>query len=230
MLAGPLDDGTVWVVTIKLDAVPRFDDVLESGEWDRANRFARPSLRRRFVSAHGATRRLLGRMLNRPPASIRYELGCHGKPRLANPPIDLRFNLSHSGERALLALAVGREVGIDIEELRPIDVLALAEDVFSASERAALASVPPECRLDAFYAGWTRKESFIKARGEGLSFPLQAFDVSLEPREGQLLLACRHSRRDLEQWTIVSIPAESGYAAALTVEGAGFRTRQLEMW
>jgi 4'-phosphopantetheinyl transferase len=137
---------------------------------------------------------------------------------VVDAPRDLRFNLSHSGDRALLAVAIGREVGVDVEAQAPVDALALAAHAFSANERAALAATPAEDRLAAFYRGWTRKESFVKALGCGLSFPLREFDVSLEASGEPLLRACRRDAGVIGRWSILPIPADPGYCAALTVE------------
>jgi len=146
----------------------------------------------------------------------------HGKPQLAGVSRGVRFSLSHSGECALLAISVGREVGVDVEEHRPVDFLSLARSAFSPHERAALEELPMNEHADAFYRCWTRKESFIKARGDGLSFPLDGFDVSLDADAAQLLIACPASPEDVSRWTIRNLPANPGYSAAITVEaGSG---------
>ena len=131
----------------------------------------------------------------------------------------MRFNLSHSGEYALLAVATGREVGIDIEKTVVCDYLDVATEVFSPYECAALKETPYDQRLDAFYRCWTRKESFVKAHGEGLSFPMNGFDVSLERYAPRLLLACDYAPREMARWTIMPVPSVVGYSASLTVEG-----------
>jgi 4'-phosphopantetheinyl transferase len=213
---------TVLVSVIRLDE-PALPDILDEDERRRASRFVFDRDRRRFVAAHVATRAILGRYLNADPSSLRYAIGERGKPRLVEPPVDLRFNLSHAGERALLAVAVGREIGVDIEEVRVVsDLLRLAEDVFSAGEQERLRAASPAHLHDVFFRLWTRKESFIKARGEGLHFPLKGFDVSEVAEAPQLLLSCGAEPSDMDRWTIVALPCEPGYLAALTVEGRGF--------
>lgn len=213
---------TVFVSVIRLDE-PALSDILDEDERRRASRFVFDRDRRRFVAAHAATRVILGRYLNAAPSSLRYVVGERGKPRLVGPPVDVRFNLSHAGERALLAVALGREIGVDIEELRVVsDLMRLAESVFSPGEHARLRAAPPSDRHAVFFRLWTRKESFIKARGDGLYFPLKGFDVSDAADAPQLLLACEAEPSATQRWTIVALPCEPGYLAALTVEGRGF--------
>ena len=116
--------------------------------------------------------------------------------------LDVQFNLSHAGERALLAVAIGRELGVDIEEERCVDVLGIARRYFSPSEYLALVSLPEERRVGAFYRCWTRKESFLKARGEGLAFPLSGFEVSLAQQRLFLGWAqgwCENARPEAER-------------------------------
>jgi 4'-phosphopantetheinyl transferase len=217
-----LRSDAVLVVRIRLDEPPLGVE-LDEEERARAARFVFERDRRRFVASHTATRAVLGRALTVDPASLRFLIGERGKPRLLDPPIDLRFNLAHSGERALLAVALGREVGVDIEQTRVIDdLLGLAAAVFSPNEQEQLRQTPAGERHDLFFRIWTRKESFIKARGDGISFPLAGFDVSAAPDASQLLLACNASPEDMRRWTMRALQSEVGYTAALTVEGREF--------
>ncbi|MGH9350289.1 MAG: 4'-phosphopantetheinyl transferase family protein [Vicinamibacterales bacterium] len=215
--------GDVHVIRILLDG-PADASVLNDDERGRAGRFHFDRDRRRFVAAHGWLRVTLGRCLDRRPESLRFVTGPYGKPRLVDPPVDLRFNLSHGGERALLAVTLGREVGVDVEEERPIEELDLAGRFFSAAEAACLRALPEADRRAAFFRCWTRKESFIKAVGEGLTFPLDAFEVSLGREDApQLLRACQARGQALEHWRIVPLPIDDGYAAALAAEAGDWR-------
>jgi 4'-phosphopantetheinyl transferase len=199
--------------------------LLDPAERARAGRFRDDRHRRAFVAAHAATRIALGRCCGAPPAALRFAYGTHGKPQLIGWP-EIRFNLAHTGDRAMLAIAAGREVGIDIERERPIDVLDIARRFFSSLEQSALAATPANQRLAAFFRCWTRKESFIKAGGDGLSRSLSAFDMSLDEHGASVLLACRDVPDDALRWTTIPIRVDAGYAAALTVEGP--RPRLLE--
>jgi 4'-phosphopantetheinyl transferase len=196
--------------------------MLHDEERHRMARLVRELDRRRFMVAHALTRLVLGRCLRVSPASLRFDIGPHGKPRLIGARLDLRFNLSHAGERALLAVAIGREVGVDIEQERSVDVLGIARRYFSTSEYVALISLPEEHRVGAFCRCWTRKESFLKARGEGLAFPLSAFEVSLAETASQLLVACASAPTELDRWTMLSVAVDPGYAGAITAEGRGW--------
>lgn len=214
--------GTVFVSVIRLDE-PTSRDLLDDDERRRAGRFMFDKDRRRFVAAHTAMRVTLGRYLQTEPAALRFANAEGGKPRLIGAPIDLRFNLSHAGERALLAVAIGSEVGVDIEAHRVIsDPLNIAKRFFSAAEQKRLREASPSDVDDVFLRIWTRKESFIKARGDGLRFPLAGFAVSTAAEGPQLLVSCDAEPSDLDRWTIVALPTEPGYCAALTVEGRDF--------
>jgi 4'-phosphopantetheinyl transferase len=216
----------VHVVRFRLDE-PCDESVLDAEERDRAARFVFDRHRRRFVAAHAWMRAVLGRCIDRPAASLRFAAGSHGKPRLVDPPADIRFNLSHAGELALLAVVLEREIGVDVEEERPIETLQLARRFFASAEYSCLEAIPEEERDAAFFRCWTRKESFIKAVGEGLSFPLDLFEVSLAREDApQLLRACRASGQALARWRIVSLPIDGGYAAALTAEAGDWRVHR----
>jgi len=218
----------VHVVHLRLDRPLTVSaDVLDASERDRALRFVFERDRRRFVAAHAYLRVVLGRALGRPADSLRFETGPHGKPHLADSPLDARFNLSHSGERALIALAAGREVGIDVEARRQVNVLELATRFFAPAETAMLRALPTEEQHAAFLRCWTRKEAFIKAIGDGLSFPLDHFEVSLADDEArQQLVSCRGDGDPLQRWRIVSLPADTGYTAALAAEAGEWTVAQ----
>jgi 4'-phosphopantetheinyl transferase len=213
----------VHVVRISLNTEALDVSSLSDEEHERARRFVFEVDRRRFIAAHAGKRQVLAYVTRSSPSAIRFARAAHGKPAIAGADIDVRFNLSHSGERALLALALGREVGVDIEQHRTIDVLELAEVCFSPLEQAALRHTPTQRRLEAFFRGWSRKESFIKARGDGLSFPLAGFDVSLEGSASQLLLTCIACEGEAKRWMIINLATDTGYSAALTVEGGDWK-------
>jgi 4'-phosphopantetheinyl transferase len=197
--------------------------LLDQNERRRASRFRQTTDQRRFIIAHALTRVVLGSCMNVPPDALRFSVTAHGKPELADCSTDVRFNLSHSGDQALLAVALGRAIGVDVEEEKQMDVMPLADLVFSPRERAALAALPVERRIPAFFRGWTRKESFVKARGEGLSLALSEFDVSLDEAPVRVLLDCRFGHAEAERWTMMPIEAGPRHAAAVTVEGSGWR-------
>jgi 4'-phosphopantetheinyl transferase len=222
--APALGPGVVHVWRVALAGAPA-DELaaawasLSPDERARAERFQFERHRAQFVLARGALRDLLGRYLDTPPAALRFRYGPQGKPDLAWPAGELRFNLSHSHELALIALARGAELGVDVEQQAPMrDEAAVARQVFADEELAALAALPPDQRSAGFFNAWTRKEALIKARGEGLSLPLREFAVSLAPGEPARLLRSP-TPTDLETWALVALDPGPGYAAALACAG-----------
>jgi 4'-phosphopantetheinyl transferase len=221
VICGGLRSGEVHVMQFDLDQP--FNSairLLNPHERERAERFIFEHDRRRFIVAHASLRLALGTCLNLAPESLQFTVSPRGKPSLIGTSVDLRFNLSHSGERALLALALNRDVGVDIEKERPIEALAIAERFFSDSEVEALRKVPAQERMAAFFRCWTRKEAFVKAIGEGLSFPLNGFDVTVDDdASDQLLRRCTVAPDTLSYWRVMALPTERPYVGAVAAGG-----------
>lgn len=221
-----LQDCDVQVCFASLDLpepdVQRMAGTLSPGELERAGRFRFERDRRRFVVSRAVLREILAARLGVEPQSVSFRYGRFGKPELAGDfeASRIRFNVSHSHEGALYAVAHDRNVGVDLEHIREIDDLwALAERCFSHAENHALRSLTePELRKG-FFNCWTRKEAFLKATGNGLSFPLDQFDVSLLPGPGRRSLKLRGIPAEKTPWTLVSLESLPAYAAALVVEG-----------
>ncbi|HEY89984.1 MAG TPA: 4'-phosphopantetheinyl transferase superfamily protein [Thermoflexia bacterium] len=194
--------------------------ILSPAEQSRAARLRFPAPRTRFILARGLLRELLGRYLDVPPAELRFSYNPHGKPTLATPAHAwLHFNLSHSEEMVLLAFTSDRPLGVDVEQIHPVQKMErLVERFFSPAERVAFRALPDGQREAAFFAGWTRKEAYIKGRGLGLALPLHQFDVTLEPQKARLL-ADRQTPAAVGRWTLRSLDFIPGYAAALAVRG-----------
>jgi 4'-phosphopantetheinyl transferase len=209
----------LWRASLDVESgvLRRLGAMLAPEEKSRAAKFIFPSDRDHFIAARGVLRELLGAYLNCAPAAVDFAYGPQGKPILGNTSSNrtLRFNLSHAGGLAVYAFALGREVGADIEPIRP-DFAGwdIAKRFFSSEEIAELESLPPVSRSEAFFLCWTRKEAYIKARGEGLQIPLDSFHVTLTPR-GPVRLASADSSR----WTLRDFQPAEGYAGALVVEG-----------
>lgn len=220
-----IDDVHVWRIILDIGdlLLSELRDTLADGERQRADRFHFEKDRRHFTAARGAMRILLASYLARRPEEVRFAYNNYGKPRLidADNGSDLRFNLSHSHGLALLAVTRGRDIGVDVERLRDMerDGEALAERFFSPREVAALRSLPPELRREAFFLCWTRKEAYIKAQGKGLSLPLDQFDVSLHPDEPAALLATQHDPQEVRRWSLCGLSPDAGFVGALAVEG-----------
>ncbi|MGB8681806.1 MAG: 4'-phosphopantetheinyl transferase superfamily protein [Candidatus Binatus sp.] len=197
-----------------------FLNTLDDDERSRAGRFYFSRDRERFIVARGVLRALLGRYLNRAPESLAFSYNTHGKPALDSESDAIRFNLSHSHGTALYAVTRGREIGVDLEFIRcDLEAEQIAERFFSHREIATLRALPLSLRKYAFFLCWTRKEAYIKARGDGLSMPLDQFDVSLIPGEPAALLSTQPDRGEAVRWSLWNLTPASGYAAALAAEG-----------
>jgi 4'-phosphopantetheinyl transferase len=222
-----LGDNEVHVWRAPLDQPPpkieRFRDILDADERARADSFHFQSDREHFVVAHGVLRIILGAYLNRLPNDLSFRRSSYGKPALIPDPFAdaIRFNMSHSHGMALYAIALNREVGIDVEFIRcGVHEDQIADRFFSSREIAALRMLPADLRSHAFFLCWTRKEAYIKARGEGLSLPLDQFEVSLTPGEPAKLLGTRPDALEVGRWSLTDLGfGLPGYAAALATEG-----------
>jgi 4'-phosphopantetheinyl transferase len=187
--------------------------------------------REHFVAARSFLRLILAHYVGCGPRDLQFGYGLHGKPQLqgvaGSEPI--AFNLSHTRGKAICAVALGRQVGVDIEQIRPeVDILGIARTTFSSDEYARLTALPPGQHLAAFYACWTRKEAYIKALGAGLSYPLDAFDVSFEPNTPAQLLRSADGEAERQRWVLRELEAGDGYAAAVVVEQPLTSVRTLE--
>lgn len=204
---------------------------LPAQELARADRFVFPHLRVRYALAHAALRTILARAvagedpdgdrdhLPARVAGLPMVLGPWGRPDLASPPPGgLSFNLSHSADRALVAVARGRTVGVDIERIalrRATD--DVARRVFSPRERATMPDGPPLARAMAFFRIWVTKEAYIKAHGRGLSLPLDSFDVEAVPTRPMALHATRPDSAEAERWWTAEVGVPTGFLGAVVV-------------
>ncbi len=195
---------------------------LDAPERERAARFHAVRDRQRFTLAHGLLRSLLARYVGGSAAELSFGFGPYGKPRLLDPEshMNLEFNMSHAGDCVLIAVARSRAVGVDVERWDDaVDYDDVAAFCFSQSERAALAALPPADKAAAFFAGWTRKEAYIKATGCGITQGLDHFDVSLTP--GDARLECDRREADAtERWSMQDLVPGAGYSGAVIAEGA----------
>lgn len=226
------DEIQIWRVALERRApeVTALEQCLAADEQVRADRFRFARDRRRYVVTRGVLRTLLGRMLDVAPTEIRLQYGPEGKPSLSpahgNVAKALQFNVAHSREVALLALAWETALGVDVEYIRELsDAEQIARRFFSAQEVASFLATPAEQRRTAFFRIWTRKEAFIKATGKGLSQPLGAFNVMTRGGHGlqYVQLDGRQTR-----WRLWDLPAGAEYGAALAVwaQKESFRLRR----
>jgi 4'-phosphopantetheinyl transferase len=222
----PLDAHAVHVWRIPLDDEARaasYRSLLSDDERMRASRFVRDVHRRRFAVAHGALRIILSGYVGAEPDALDFVAGEHGKPALRHVTgrPEVEFNLSHSDDLALVAVAQARPVGVDLERWSEgVEHLDLAERFFSPGERDALRALAhaPALVEEGFFAAWTRKEAYLKATGHGIARGLHHFDVALAPGEPPRLLADRLDGGATERWTMIALEPAPGYSAALVVE------------
>lgn len=222
----------VWRASFhQLDALHEsFEAVISSDERAKARRYRFEDNRREYITARGFLRFLLSAYASQKPADLKFVYNPFGKPSLftKNGQQHISFNLSHAHGFVVYAFAIEREVGIDIEKIRPEAAHdGVAERFFSANEVRVLRSLPEHAQPQGFFNCWTRKEAYIKARGEGLSIPLNQFDVSLVPGLPAELIASRVDPDDTSKWMLRALPMGTQYAAALAVEG---RDWELKCW
>ena len=225
-----LGPGEIHVWPVPLDPPPEevrsLERLLAPDEIQRAYRFRFDRHRRRFIVGRGMLRSLLGAYLQRDPAALTFTYGPKGKPALDEEAGAgaLKFNLSHSSELGLYGLVLDEELGIDVERLRPMpDAEQIAERFFSQSERETLRTVPEEKKANAFFHCWTRKEAYIKATGDGLSMPLDRFDVTLLPGEPARMLSADGDAEKASRWSMVHLDPAPGYIGALAIPGKDWR-------
>jgi 4'-phosphopantetheinyl transferase len=221
--------GEVHVWRASLAAEPerlaKFFALLSPEEKNRADRFHSPEHRGAFIAARGILREILGRALAREPSALEFSSSRYGKPCFV-PGSDfahIHFNLSHSGERALFAVAQIGEVGVDLEKIRPLpDMPALAPRVFSPREAALFFSLPRSIQLEAFFTCWTRKEAYLKARGDGFAIEPSSFEVTFAPGAPAAVVGEEHF-----EWSLRELAPAAGYVGAVAVRAPAF---DLKLW
>ena len=225
-LALATDEVHVWRIPLDVPhaVVRQLATVLTPDERKRAARFLAPIHRTRFQVGRSMLRRILGRYLGSDAARLEFSYGPQGKPSLAG---NVRFNLAHSKDLALLGVTLGREIGVDIEALRPLDdAERIVARFFSDREQSEFFRIAPELRQEAFFRAWVRKEAYIKATGKGLSQPLGEFDVTLAPGELPRLLRVEGHPGEPVRWQMVEVLPAVGFQGAMVVESGAGRQRQ----
>jgi 4'-phosphopantetheinyl transferase len=218
--------GRVDVWRVRLDERETADSgasILSPDEVARAGRFHFEKDRLHFSRCRSVLRLLLAGYLQVPAADVRFDYLPGGKPRLVaeQNPRALQFNVSHSANMALIAVGSERRLGVDIEKIRDdIDTDSLAELFFSLRERAGLQALPDHLRVQGFFACWTRKEAFLKATGDGLSFPLADFSVTTHPDLDPAIEEIRGNTETRTRWFLRDVNVVDGYRATVAGEGA----------
>jgi 4'-phosphopantetheinyl transferase len=215
-------DVDVWHVRTSAVSAPDLVAICQSlmaeDEATRHGRFVFDRHRHEYLVTRGLVRGVLGRVLERPPASLRFVPNDHGRPLLVDGG-DLRFNLTNSVHLVACAVAEGREIGVDTEPLsRADEILGIVDSVFTAAERAALAALPLERRRRRAVELWTLKEAYMKARGLGMSLPVEKFEIVFDETSGRALRLGFHPPIDdvIERWALATFEVEDHLISTCT--------------
>lgn len=227
--------GVVSVWRVFLDAGPRqvseFTTILSASELAEAARLATPVHRNRFLVARGVRRAVLARYLKCPPDGLRFDRGPFGRPTVRGDtgrPL-LRFNQSRSAHMALIAVTLQLDVGIDIEQIR-LDLADpdVARRCFARSESRELLQLPGHLWPQGFFGCWTRKEAYLKATGQGLSYPLSAFEVTASPGQEAALVAHRDDPKEVNRWRMHTYWPAPDFIATVAVDGIAVKLRHFD--
>lgn len=217
---GPLD--------VPAPELPSWAELLPDGERDRAARFHFAVDQQRYIVSHAILRLILGAYLEQSPRLIRFSTNAFGKPfvEATTNGGQIEFSLSHSGDMAAIGIVRGHPVGVDVELVRnDVNIEELAPTIFAARELASFRTFEGEARGEAFFNGWTRKEAYIKARGEGLSYPLQEFNVSIDPSRTFQVADQNAQGATHTGWATRTTHRARVYPAAMIVLGEGMMVR-----
>lgn len=219
----------VWRADLALDKYSQttFLQLLSPEELTRARKFRFEKDRRTFIIARGILRSLIGKYLKINPAAISFHYSRFGKPGILDNNC-LRFNISHSENMVLCAFAKKFDIGVDVEFINPdIEVKDIAANFFSVNEIRNLLALPANQQTLGFFNCWTRKEAFIKAVGEGLSFPLDKFEVSLKPGEPAKLLSTDWEPNAVSKWSMYAMTPNENFVGSLAIESA---VHEIKLW
>ena len=195
------------------------NDFLSEDERLKALKFRFEKDKNSSIITRGALRYLSSIYLNLKPKDIIFKYGDYGKPDF-DLDTKLKFNVSHSGAMAIIGFVLEADIGVDIEHIKSdFDVLDIASNYFSNSEIASLKQLPQTHLARGFYRCWTRKESFIKAKAKGLSFPLDSFSVSIDSDDHTALLETKWNHKEKDLWRLFSFSPQENYLGAISVKG-----------
>src|SRR5438105_9748020 len=227
------DEVHLWIapLTMPPEKLSYFKSILSADEKERVRRFRKISDGKRYLIARGSLRCLLASYVAGAPDRLQFTYAVFGKPSLSNESSKtaLNFSVSHSEDQALFGFARARRIGVDLEYVHHyIDSLALAKRYFSPDEFWRLHRLPASRQNEAFYCAWTRKEAYLKACGEGLSFGLERVEVSLIPAEPAMIRKIAGPSNASEHWTLKHLSAAPNNLGAAAVEGRGITFKFLD--
>ncbi|PKQ44147.1 4'-phosphopantetheinyl transferase family protein [Confluentibacter flavum] len=211
----------VWYIDVNncKKQIPYYTSLLSTDEKLKADKFKFINDKNIFIVARGVLRVLLAKYLSINPKKVEFKYGDFGKPETINNQ-SINFNISHSGKMAIFGFTKSHDIGVDIEEIKNnFDVLDIANNFFSKKEIEFLNNFPTEDQTEGFYRCWTRKESFIKAKSIGLSYPLDSFSVSIDSHESAELLETQWDIKEKHNWTLFSFSPYENYIGAISVKG-----------
>ncbi len=216
-----LEEVHVWSARKPSALPPDFEAGLSPEESDRARRFHFPQHRAAYTFAHAVLRDVLSRYLHCDGRDISFDKTVFGKPFVTKPTElpRLEFNLSHSGDLVLVGVCRGLRVGIDVEEMRPVDdLLSIAEMYFTPDESAFIHGQLPSDRERTFFRCWTRKEACVKAVGKGLVIPLNSIETHISSQAPVILSESTPNSSDEVSWRIADLDLYENYVAAIAIE------------
>lgn len=226
----------VWQIDLKQEAdMASLLAVLDEREKNQAGRFRHAHLARNYIVAHAATRFILCNYMGISAQEICFEYNAYGKPSIIGHG-ELFFNISHSDDMALCGVASAAEIGVDIERRRALDWRAMARRFFSPVERDFFNGAPGLEMEELFFACWTRKEAYIKAKGLGLSLPLDSFSVECRPGRPAALTGSARAPDDVGRFGLWEIALAGGeptghpYKAALAYAGGPGQSPACRQW
>jgi 4'-phosphopantetheinyl transferase len=211
-------DIQLWVARLEAseDAFGRAFSWLSPDEVERADRFRFDRHRRAFVLGRAVLRALVASYLRIAPEEASFTYGLKGKPALGDAGGPLSFNVSNSGDLAAYAFTLDCEIGVDVEHRRRlVEIEGIARRFFAPDEVTELMGLSEGERHQGFFNCWTRKEAYIKAVGDGLSVPLDSFQVTLQPGVPARMVALDGSSAAAERWTLHTFTPAPDYAGAI---------------
>jgi len=224
------DEIHIWVAVLEqpVSRLHRLAETLSSEERMKADHFHFEKDRRYFTARRGILRTILGSYLNAESSLVTFRYGRYRKPELNDAFGNgrIHFNLSHSDWVAVFAFARDCEIGVDIEFLRDISGMEqIVEHFFSVRENELFGALGENQKREAFFKGWTCKEAFIKAVGDGLYRPLNRFEVSLLPGEPTKVLRIEGDAGEACRWSIQELNPAPNCVGALAIKAQRFETK-----
>jgi 4'-phosphopantetheinyl transferase len=214
------------------DAIVRdYWHILSGDEQARSERYSFEKDKRSFIVRRGVLRAIVSRYLGISRSQVRFVYGPHGKPHLEDPESfeGIQFSSASSRGLGLWAFCKNRQIGVDLECIRSaVAYEEIASQFFSTAEREALSQLPDALKLAGFFACWTQKEAYVKARGEGFSLAFSRFEVSAGPGKAAKLISVEGNPQEARRWSLEYLDVGQDYAAALAISNRGLKETRLE--